>query len=139
MKIASIISLLLAIPLVIINAENFLIQLTPQSNEYSYTLRLYFGFQTYNVLFDTGSSDLWLHEIHCIDCRSKVRFDPHDPTHPFDTQYKPFEIQYASGKVSGYTGVADYFLSVVYVRNQIFGLAQSITSFKQRPYDGIIG
>ncbi len=58
--------------------------------------------QTFKVIFDTGSSNLWVAAYNCsLSCGLHARYDPRK-----SSTYKPngtaFDIDYASGPVSGW-------------------------------------
>src|SRR6185369_2249644 len=57
-------------------ALTYLIQLTPLPGEVGYTLPIYFGNKKFMVLFDTGSSDLWIPDLRCNTCGNKNKLDP---------------------------------------------------------------
>ena len=139
MKIALIIVLLIANSLVT-NTADYAIPLTPTPDDYGYTLPITFGDQTFDMIFDTGSSNIWVPEIGCTDCGDKTKFDP--KRQHLTTQHLPFHIQYGGGAVSGYIGACDFMLifAVVHIPQQVFGLAQSIPPLAARKkWDGIIG
>src|SRR6185369_16978147 len=106
MKITTIISFLVATTLFTIDAalhkraETYQIQLTRlPRNGYSFPITI--ADKIFTVLFDTGSSDLWVPEVHCNTCGNKNKLNPNDHniiTHPD----QPFELQYGAGTASGY-------------------------------------
>ena len=58
--------------------------------------------QTFKVIFDTGSSNLWVAAYNCsLSCGAHARYDPSK-----SSTYQPngtvFDIRYASGPVSGW-------------------------------------
>lgn len=61
--------------------------------------------QLFTVIFDTGSSNIWVPEIGCTNCGFKW-FDTHNKFNPDDSSTyvgsdKDFKITYGSGPVSG--------------------------------------
>ncbi|KAJ7625461.1 aspartic peptidase domain-containing protein [Mycena rosella] len=57
--------------------------------------------QSFNVILDTGSSDLWVADQTCIDCdRSTPIFD-NSKSSTFQSQNLQTKISYGSGQVSG--------------------------------------
>ncbi|KAK1933598.1 Cathepsin E [Phytophthora citrophthora] len=56
--------------------------------------------QRFQVIFDTGSSDIWLPETTCTDCAGSRRYDAavsrsHEPLN------EPFRLEYGSGNATG--------------------------------------
>jgi hypothetical protein len=105
--------------------------------------------QSFNVIFDTGSSNLWCPKVNCIHCGNPFFGTKHKYNHDLSTSYvadgKVFEIVYGSGSVSGYFSTDDIALADggVIVHGQRFaeiqdagglGLAYSLGKF-----DGILG
>jgi cathepsin D len=59
--------------------------------------------QKFSVLFDTGSSNLWVPAANCSNCGKKARFQPsHSSTYKPDG--RSFAIQYGSGAATGFLG-----------------------------------
>jgi len=98
--------------------------------------------QQLNVVFDTGSSNLWVPSTNCSSCGSHPRYD-----HTKSTTYKPngeiFKIMYGSGPVSGVLSEDSVTVGSMKVKSQTFaevdntsglGLAYSVGKF-----DGILG
>jgi len=62
--------------------------------------------QTFQVIYDTGSSNLWVPEKGCVHCGYKIlhggknKYDA-DKSTSFTEDGSPFAIQYGSGAVSG--------------------------------------
>ncbi|ETI38791.1 hypothetical protein F441_15368 [Phytophthora nicotianae CJ01A1] len=73
----------------------------------NYDQMQFFGFigvgsppQRFQVIFDTGSSDIWLPETSCADCAGSRRYHAavsrsHEPLN------EPFRLEYGSGNASG--------------------------------------
>lgn len=59
--------------------------------------------QTFAVIYDSGSSNLWVPASNCTNCGSKPAFDA-TKSSTYDVNGKSFEILYGSGPVSGYLG-----------------------------------
>ncbi|KAG0212467.1 hypothetical protein BGX33_003612 [Mortierella sp. NVP41] len=87
--------------------------------------------QTFDVVFDTGSSDLWIPSSKCIEdgCISHQRFDVvHSESYkPTD---QPFEIEYGTGEVSGVVSEDILTLGELSSKNVLFGRAV---------FDGVFG
>ena len=82
--------------------------LCPQKSDSSYAGAITIGTppQTFNVVLDTGSSDLWLAASSCASCFGVPTFDPSKSSsvsQPQGPQGQPeqLEIHYGSGQVAG--------------------------------------
>ncbi|CAG8786966.1 9483_t:CDS:2, partial [Acaulospora morrowiae] len=88
------------------------------------------------LLMNTGSSDLWVSEIHCSDCGNKRKYNPKQDG-SFRTNNKPFEVIYGIGYVQGYIGSADLSLNGALIP-QVFAFTTKMAIFQDEPFDGII-
>jgi len=59
--------------------------------------------QTFQVIFDTGSANLWIPAANCTNCGFHPTFKA-DQSSTYQADGRPFYIQYGSGPVSGYVG-----------------------------------
>lgn len=98
--------------------------------------------QTFTVIFDSGSSNLWLPATNCTTCGSHPRYD-HSQSATYTPDGKPFHIEYGSGPVSGYFSKETITVDSLKAKGQRFaeitdasglGLAYAIGKF-----DGILG
>jgi len=105
--------------------------------------------QTFQVIYDTGSSNLWVPEKGCIHCGYKIlhggknKYDA-DKSKSFVSDGSPFAIQYGSGAVSGtFQQETVTLANGIHVENQKFasihdaggmGIAYAFGMF-----DGILG
>ncbi|CAG8586375.1 24554_t:CDS:2, partial [Dentiscutata erythropus] len=99
------------------------------------------GCQTFNVIFDTGSSDLWVPSARCkaAACRKHKPFDP-KKSETFKPSNKPFQIQYGTGNVKGISAQDNLIIGGIESKGQVFGLTLDESSdFVNVPYDGILG
>ncbi|KAM8816606.1 cathepsin E isoform 2-T2 [Rhynchonycteris naso] len=96
--------------------------------------------QNFTVIFDTGSSNLWVPSVYCTSaaCKTHARFYP-SQSNTYSAAGSRFFIQYGTGSLSGIIG-ADQVEGLTVV-NQQFG--ESITepgqSFVDAEFDGILG
>jgi len=62
--------------------------------------------QSFQVIFDTGSSNLWVPKVGCSHCGNPLFGQKHKYNHEWSKSYqedgKDFEIMYGSGSVSGF-------------------------------------
>eukprot|EP00744_Colponema_vietnamica_P000805 GILI01001400.1.p1 GENE.GILI01001400.1~~GILI01001400.1.p1 ORF type:complete len:377 (-),score=149.38 GILI01001400.1:41-1171(-) len=98
--------------------------------------------QKFQVIFDTGSSNLWVPSSQCksISCRLHKRFDS-SKSSTFKANGTTFEIQYGSGAISGFESVDSVTVAGVTVKNQLFGevTSEKGLSFLAAKFDGIMG
>jgi len=104
--------------------------------------------QTFRVIFDTGSSNLWVPRKGCQNCGSKwigrkEKFDP-ETSSSFVEDGKPFDIQYGSGPVEGTFGQDKVILADdIEIMDQKLGLIDDASglgfAFTMGKFDGILG
>uniref|UniRef100_A0A8C8SBK3 cathepsin E n=1 Tax=Pelusios castaneus TaxID=367368 RepID=A0A8C8SBK3_9SAUR len=99
--------------------------------------------QNFTVLFDTGSSNLWVPSIYCVSkaCAEHSRFHPSDSS-TYSEIGTPFSIQYGTGSLSGIIGSDQVTVSRgITVNSQQF--AESVSepgnTFLDAEFDGILG
>jgi hypothetical protein len=98
--------------------------------------------QTFDVVFDTGSSDLWIPSSKCIEdgCISHQRFDG-VRSETYKNTKTPFEIEYGTGEVSGVVSEDIISLGELSSKKPI-RFAESLTSsslFGRAVFDGVFG
>uniref|UniRef100_A0A8B9CZC9 pepsin A n=1 Tax=Anser brachyrhynchus TaxID=132585 RepID=A0A8B9CZC9_9AVES len=98
--------------------------------------------QQFLVLFDTGSSDLWVPSVDCSSpaCGEHERFDhrlsaTHRPTG------QPISIQYGTGSVAGVLAYDTVHVGNIQVSNQAIGLSKKEPGsfLTHHTFDGILG
>ncbi|XP_002971198.2 aspartic proteinase A2 [Selaginella moellendorffii] len=99
--------------------------------------------QEFTVIFDTGSSNLWVPSGKCVlspSCWFHRRFKAGQ-----SSTYKPngtsISIQYGSGSMSGFLSVDDVTLGKLTVKGEVFAEATSEPglTFMAAKFDGIMG
>ncbi|NWI66205.1 PEPA protein, partial [Todus mexicanus] len=111
-------------------------------NEYYGTIYIGTPRQNFTVIFDTGSSNLWVPSIYCesFSCSDHHRFNPNQSS-TFIATNDSFSIGYGTGNLTGVLGYDTVAISGITIKNQIFGL--SVTEpgdfFYYTPFDGILG
>ncbi|KDQ50723.1 hypothetical protein JAAARDRAFT_41815 [Jaapia argillacea MUCL 33604] len=95
---------------------------------------------SYNVILDTGSSDLWLADSSCsTGCRSVPTFDAASSS-SFKNLSQPFDIQYGSGRAIGVLGQDSVQMAGFSVANQVFGVCDQVSSgLLSSPVSGLLG
>ncbi|XP_039472484.1 pepsin A-like [Oreochromis aureus] len=97
--------------------------------------------QSFKVIFDTGSSNLWVPSIYCNSaaCNNHVKFDP-GRSSTYRQNGSPLSITYGTGSMTGFLGYDTVTVGGLTVTNQIFGLSQTEAPFMQyMQADGILG
>uniref|UniRef100_A0A1D1Z659 Aspartic-type endopeptidase ctsD n=1 Tax=Anthurium amnicola TaxID=1678845 RepID=A0A1D1Z659_9ARAE len=115
--------------------------LSNEGNDIGYFGPISVGGQTFNVIFDTGSSDLWVPGPKCKDvaCTQHTVFDP-TKSKTFSTDNQPFSIQYGTGSVSGTIATEDVSIAGLPIKQQTFGLTTTESQeFAGSEFDGILG
>uniref|UniRef100_A0A8B9Z406 pepsin A n=1 Tax=Buteo japonicus TaxID=224669 RepID=A0A8B9Z406_9AVES len=111
-------------------------------NEYFGTISIGTPPQEFTVIFDTGSSNLWVPSVYCssLACSNHNRFNPADSS-TFVSTNESVSIAYGTGSMTGVLGYDTVTVAAIDVLNQIFGLAETEPGdfFYYSPFDGILG
>jgi cathepsin D len=98
--------------------------------------------QTFKVIFDTGSSNLWIpsHSCWSIPCWTHSTYKSSDSSTYVNNGTK-FNITYGSGAVEGFTSEDSVTLAGLTAKNVLFGevTSESGVSFIAAQFDGILG
>ncbi|XP_073522905.1 gastricsin-like [Phyllobates terribilis] len=98
--------------------------------------------QNFLVLFDTGSSNLWVPSASCQSeaCGNHNVFNPSQSS-TYTSNGQQFTMSYGSGSVSGVFGYDTVSVQGLTISNQEFGLtySESGSSFYYSKFDGIFG
>ncbi|XP_075766108.1 gastricsin-like isoform X2 [Pelodiscus sinensis] len=98
--------------------------------------------QNFLVLFDTGSSNLWVPSVYCQSqsCTSHTMFNP-NASSTYTSNGQTFSLQYGSGSLTGIFGFDTVTIEGISITNQEFGLSETEpgTNFLYSQFDGILG
>ncbi|KAK6992211.1 aspartic peptidase A1 [Favolaschia claudopus] len=95
---------------------------------------------SFNVILDTGSSDLWVAGNTCTTgCSSVQTFDPNQSS-TFNNQNQDFQIVYGSGQASGTIATETVQMAGFSVSNQGFAVADQVSGgLLSAPVSGLLG
>ncbi|XP_078277169.1 pepsin A-like [Rhinoraja longicauda] len=98
--------------------------------------------QSFTVIFDTGSANLWVPSGYCSSppCKNHRRFNPSAST-TFQMSSKYVAIQYGTGSMTGVLGYDTVRVSDIDITHQEFGLSMTEpgTFLYYAKFDGILG
>ncbi|XP_040111859.1 pregnancy-associated glycoprotein 4 [Oryx dammah] len=96
--------------------------------------------QEFQVIFDTGSSVLWVPSVFCNSstCSTHVRFR-HLQSSTFRTTNKTFWIIYGAGRMKGVVAHDTVRIGDLVSTDQPFGLSVAEYGFQGRRFDGVLG
>ncbi|XP_072494701.1 cathepsin E [Notamacropus eugenii] len=98
--------------------------------------------QNFTVIFDTGSSNLWVPSVYCASpaCKEHNRFHPSQSSTYFENG-NSFSIQYGTGSLTGIIGTDQVSVQGITVANQQFGesVNEPGSTFVNAEFDGILG
>lgn len=110
--------------------------------EYFGTIGIGTPAQDFTVIFDTGSSNLWVPSVYCSSeaCTNHNRFNPQDSS-TYEATSETLSITYGTGSMTGILGYDTVEVGGISDTNQIFGLSETEPGsfLYYAPFDGILG
>jgi len=98
--------------------------------------------QTLNVVFDTGSSNLWVPSKQCTNCGFHPKYD-HTKSSTYVANGTKFNITYASGPVSGFLSEDSVTIGDVTTKSNLFAEITDVKglgpAYALGKFDGILG
>ncbi|XP_035885423.1 pepsin A isoform X1 [Phyllostomus discolor] len=98
--------------------------------------------QEFNVIFDTGSSNLWVPSVYCSSpaCCDHNRFNPQQSS-TYQATSQTVSVAYGTGSMTGILGYDTVQVGGIADTNQIFGLSETEPGsfLYYAPFDGILG
>ncbi|KAM7412030.1 hypothetical protein PAMA_021820 [Pampus argenteus] len=97
--------------------------------------------QSFTVIFDTGSSNLWVPSVYCTSpaCENHNKFNPQQSS-TLKWNGQSLTIWYGTGSMTGYLASDTVEVGGISVANQVFGLSRTEAPFETyMPADGILG
>jgi len=98
--------------------------------------------QSFNVIFDTGSSNLWIPGSGCSGCGSHSKYTSSSSS-SYVANGTKFAIQYGSGPVSGFCSDDSVTVGDVTIKNQVFAQVTDVSglgaAYSAGKFDGILG
>lgn len=98
--------------------------------------------QTMNVIFDTGSSNLWVPSSGCSKCALKSKYDS-SKSSTYQKNGTEFRIEYGSGPVAGFLSNDAVAVGDLTVKGQTFAEITDVSglglAYAAGKFDGILG
>lgn len=98
--------------------------------------------QAFNVIYDTGSSNLWIPGTSCTGCGSHPLYDS-TKSSTYKKNGTKFAIQYGSGPVSGFFSLDTVEVGDISVPSQTFAEVNDVSglgmAYSVGKFDGILG
>ncbi|KAM7086945.1 pepsin A [Molossus nigricans] len=98
--------------------------------------------QEFTVIFDTGSSNLWVPSVYCSSpaCSNHNRFNPQQSS-TYQATNQKLSVAYGTGSMTGILGYDTVQVGGMADTNQIFGLSETEPGsfLYYAPFDGILG
>eukprot|EP01135_Chromosphaera_perkinsii_P001514 Nk52_evm1s199 gene=Nk52_evmTU1s199 len=113
-----------------------------EDSEYSGEISVGKPAQKFTVIFDTGSSNLWVPSKQCEDkaCTLHKRYD-HSQSEEYKHNGTTFSLRYGSGSLDGFLSQDTVHVAGMPISNQVFGEAthEPGMTFAMGHFDGILG
>ncbi|EDX04611.1 GD23736 [Drosophila simulans] len=104
----------------------------------------YWQFTRFNILFDTGSANLWVPSASCpasnTACQRHNKYNS-AASSTYVANGEEFAIEYGTGSLSGFLSTDTVTIAGISIKDQTFGeaLSEPGTTFVDAPFAGILG
>ncbi|KAB0357406.1 hypothetical protein FD754_001562 [Muntiacus muntjak] len=95
--------------------------------------------QKFQVVFDTGSSDLWVPSILCTSRFSSHALFRHLESSTYRPTQETLSLIYVSGRMKGVVAIDTVRIGDRVITDQRFGLSMEQSGFEGKPFDGVLG
>eukprot|EP00930_Biecheleria_cincta_P025490 TRINITY_DN1814_c0_g1_i2.p1 TRINITY_DN1814_c0_g1~~TRINITY_DN1814_c0_g1_i2.p1 ORF type:complete len:388 (-),score=85.96 TRINITY_DN1814_c0_g1_i2:7-1170(-) len=97
--------------------------------------------QKFQVIYDTGSSNLWVPSAKCTNCKEKGAKYDLTKSSTYSQNGQTFALQYGTGSCSGHLSNDAVTLAGLTIKNGTFAevTTEAKDVFGQAPFDGILG
>jgi len=96
-----------------------------------------------NVVFDTGSTNLWIASTLCKQksCAERTRYNPEQSVTYSAVRRDELDVEFGTGELRGRLAVDDFHVGPFTVKRQTFGMIQEEIGevFDYLPFEGILG
>jgi len=93
----------------------------------------------FNVILDTGSSDLWLAGTQCVNCFGVPKFNP-EQSSTFSNLSSSFSIKYGSGSADGFLAADTVEMAGFEIQQQPFAVVGDVSEgLLQEDISGLLG
>lgn len=97
--------------------------------------------QKFLVIYDTGSSNLWVPSVKCDNCKKEGGHYDSTKSSSYTKNGESFALQYGTGSCTGFLSADSTTLGGATLKNFTFGEVthEAADVFGQAPFDGILG
>jgi len=112
-----------------------------QDSEYYGTVTLGTPAQSFTVIYDTGSSNLWVPSKSCTNCKKTGDKYDSSKSSSYVKNGEAFALQYGTGSCKGFLSSDATGIGGVTIKNFTFGevTTEAADVFGAAPFDGILG
>merc|ERR1711939_696490 len=112
-----------------------------QDSEYFGTVELGSPAQSFTVIYDTGSSNLWVPSKSCTNCKKTGGHYDSSKSSTYVKNGQSFALRYGTGSCKGFLSTDATGIGGLTIKNFTFGevTTEAADVFGQAPFDGILG